>query len=516
MQPLMLMRGLGRTAAFIGTSLKLKFILIVIVMLASTIGLAPWTAIMMHERHLLDASGQRLSAVWKMVDESIVTTCVLTGDREALQKLFEAMRGYHNIDLARLFLPDGHIIYSSFPLDRDVSHSEVERYSGHPEPLILTDSAGVSTHTLARPIFVEPNCVSCHGAQDRLLGILQVSIPLRETFDQLGALRRWAWLATLVTLVVITIGIWGSLTVLVDRPLQQLLTTIAQAAGGDLHTRTKLRRADELGRLGERLNDMIMRLESAQNEVARYHGQQLARADRLATIGQMAAALAHEIRNPLTAIKGVLSVLSRDLPENDSRMNFVQKTLELIDRLDKSVENVLQYSRPSPSQFKAVSLRNVIDSTLAFARGQAKKARVQIEHAACGDPACSDAPSSVTADAHQLQQVLMNLVLNAIQATPAQGTIWIRTCTTVDPDGRRFACILVEDNGKGMAPEELGQAFDPFFSTKANGTGLGLPIAKQLIEQHGGRVSVESEAGRGTCVRVEIPLDPQTTSGEKA
>jgi len=111
----------------------------------------------------------------------------------------------------------------------------------------------------------------------------------------------------------------------------------------------------------------------------------------------------------------------------------------------------------------------------------------------------------VWADPHQLQQVLLNVVLNAIQATPVGGQIAVRTDVCLGQEGGGCACLEVEDTGKGMSEAEIAKAFQPFFSTKASGTGLGLPIAKQIVDQHGGRISIASTPGRGTRVRIELP-----------
>jgi signal transduction histidine kinase len=287
--------------------------------------------------------------------------------------------------------------------------------------------------------------------------------------------------------------------------LQRLVEVMERAAQGDFSARAQTRQKDEIGQLARRFNDMIAKLQIAQEELQRYHHEQLARAERLATIGEMAAAIAHEIRNPLTGISGALSVLSRGFPNDDPRREIVRETHLLIDRLNKSVQEILVYSRPAQPQLQAVNVDDVVNRALLLVEGAAQKAKVDIIRQSAADSGAAALPT-VPADPHQIQQVLMNLVLNAVQATPAGGRVSIRTYLSRDHDRADCACIEIEDNGKGMTSEEAAKAFQPFFSTKTEGTGLGLPIAKQIVEQHGGRISLDSTSGKGTCVRVELPV----------
>jgi signal transduction histidine kinase len=378
----------------------------------------------------------------------------------------------------------------------------MSRFYGQPDPMLITGDKGTMVHTLVRPIFNQPACIDCHDSSQKVLGILQVSLSLDPVWQQLAMLKRSALVATAIALGVIVVGVWLSLTLFVDQPLQRLVAVMARAEGGDLSARVETHSSDELGRLAGNFDTMISKLDTAQQEIARYHQEQLARADRLATIGQMAGAIAHEIRNPLTGISGALSVLSRNFPAGEPRREIIREAQLLIDRLNKSVEEILHYLRPSQPQLQAVALTTIIERSVSLLQSQASKARTRIiiETGTADGP-----PPTVNADPQQLQQVLMNLVLNAIQATPEGGEIHIRTRTADGPSGQSWACIEVDDNGKGMSADEVAQAFQPFFSTKAQGTGLGLPIAKEIIEQHGGRITLRSSVGAGTCVQIELP-----------
>jgi signal transduction histidine kinase len=432
-----------------------------------------------------------------------VDTCMLTGNPNAVQQLLESVSRHQEVEAVRLFDTAGVIRYSSRPQERSqrLSPAEMSRFYGQPDPVLIAGDNGTMVHTLVRPMFKQPACTKCHASDRKILGILQVSLSLDPVWQQLATLRRSAMVATAIALGVIVVGVWLSLTLFVDQPLQRLVAVMARAEGGDLSARVETRSSDELGQLARNFDAMISKLNSAQEEIVRYHQEQLARADRLATIGQMAGAIAHEIRNPLTGISGALSVLSRKFAADDPGREIIRETRLLIDRLNKSVEEILHYLRPSQPQLQAVALSAIVDRTVALLQGEASKTRIRIVTESGGS---EGPPPTVNADPHQVQQVLMNLVLNAIHASTAGAEIHIRTRTADSSSGQPCASIEVEDTGKGMSADEVAKAFQPFFSTKAQGTGLGLPIAKQIVEQHGGRITLRSCAGKGTCVRVEF------------
>jgi two-component system NtrC family sensor kinase len=501
-------KGIG---AAVGSSLKLKLILLLVSILAFTVGIAAWSAIKMQERQLLRSSQERLLALHEMLAKTVVATCMMTGDRESVQKVFETVRFHQDLERVRIFDTDGLIKYSSEPRERGehITPGELARFLDQQGQVIFTQANNRAAYTLVQPMLNQVPCVSCHSPEQKVLGVLQVSLSLESPRQHLVELTRSAQMATLIALGVIVIGLWLALTFLVDHPLQHLVEVMARAGHGDLGARADERR-DEFGQVARHFNDMISKLGVAQEEIERYHQEQLARADRLASLGEMAAAIAHEIRNPLTGISGALSVLGRDFQPDDPRREILRQTRSLIERLNKSVEDILVYSRPLEPRFEAVDLDDIVDRSLSLVEGEAKKAQLQLTREPAlridGQPGLP----FVVADSHQLRQVLTNLILNAIQATAAGGRICIRTRLADNHREQRYACIEIQDTGKGMTPEETAQAFKPFFSTKAQGTGLGLPIAKRIIEQHQGRISLRSTPGEGTCVQVELPLQPDS------
>jgi signal transduction histidine kinase len=230
----------------------------------------------------------------------------------------------------------------------------------------------------------------------------------------------------------------------------------------------------------------------------------LREAEQLAQIGQLAASLAHEIKNPLAGISGAIQVIRASLKESDPHWPVLGEVLRQISRLDRSVKDLLVYARPKPPQYQRCDLRRAMERVLTLLRKEPEFERVRFEHRIpAGVP-------PIAADEHQLEQLLMNLLLNAAQASPPGGVVRLLTAAQ---DGR--VRVVVEDRGCGMTLEVARRALEPFFTTKARGTGLGLPICQKIVEAHGGTLSIHSVPGEGTEVTVELmPHPPAAPASE--
>lgn len=255
---------------------------------------------------------------------------------------------------------------------------------------------------------------------------------------------------------------------------------------------------------------MVDNLEKTKSALEQYHYRQMERADRLASVGEMATGIAHEIKNPLAGISGAISVLADDFPVEDPRRDIIAKVLEQIARLDKTSTDLLSFGRPSPPEFTFVAIDALVKKTLFFV-AQHPEARAIHRNLEL----TRDLPP-VWVDEKQIQQVLFNIIINAIQAMREGGTLSVQT-DLHHYEGRDWVRLLIVDTGKGIPPEELDKIFTPFFTTKTQGTGLGLPICRQILEQHGGLITVESRLGEGTTFTIELPVAgaAEITKGEE-
>jgi signal transduction histidine kinase len=222
--------------------------------------------------------------------------------------------------------------------------------------------------------------------------------------------------------------------------------------------------------------------------------ERLSRAEQLAEVGQLAASLAHEIKNPLAGIGGAIQVLRDDLKADDPRRGVLEETLRQVMRLDGTVKDLLTYARPASPQFGPCRLDEIIGrvTTLLSPDGSARGVRIVREETSECAP--------IEADEHQLEQLLLNLLLNALHASRKGDVVRVMLLSDVDE-----LALVVEDRGQGMDAATARRAFEPFFTTKTRGTGLGLSICRRIVDAHGGSIGMTSEVDRGTAVEVRLP-----------
>lgn len=307
-------------------------------------------------------------------------------------------------------------------------------------------------------------------------------------------------LVAVVGALVICVVLLITLALVVRRPMLELQQVIQRVSDGDLHaTAAFADRNDDIGDLGRNFNQMVRQLRENRNEIELLHRTQMSRAEHLATMGELAAGLAHEIRNPLAGIAGVMDIIGRDLPATSPAQEVLNDVREEVLRINRIVTDLLETARPKPPDFQSADLNATVEHAVVFARQQALSKPIKVH--------CHKQPRLplVEHDTGHIHQVILNLVLNAIQALDGPGTV---TVSLDAQDG--MAAIEVKDTGPGIPPETLPNIFRPFFTTKGHGTGLGLSLAKRIVEDHGGHIVVHSKIGQGTTFTVLLPFTRST------
>ncbi len=293
-------------------------------------------------------------------------------------------------------------------------------------------------------------------------------------------------LAGLLGALAAALSVWRTL-----RPLRELRVRAQQLAGGDYRRRIGLRTRDEIGDLAREFDNMAQALEERE--------QRLIHSERLATVGRIAAQITHEIRNPLAAIGLNAELIADELgdAQNEARRQLAAISAE-VDRLSEITESYLRFVRMPRLKLEREDPAGIVSSAVEFARAELVQAGIELSlHAP------PDLPD-IAADENQLRQALLNLLRNAKEAMPGGGKI--RVAVDVPRPGR--LAISVSDTGGGIAPENVARLFEPFFSTKAKGTGLGLALVQQILNEHGGRVEVDSRPDRGTTFVLDFPALP--------
>lgn len=298
----------------------------------------------------------------------------------------------------------------------------------------------------------------------------------------------------------------GALAYLIQRPMVELQEKMAILSGGNLDVTVSFGESnDEIGDLGRNFNHMVQQLRESRLEIETMHRTQMSRAEHLATLGELATGLAHEIRNPLAGIAGVIEIIGRDLPASSPAREMVKDVRLEINQINRILTDLLETARPHPPQLMKSNLNTTVEHAVMLARQQVISKPILIEFHK--NP---DLPE-VEHDSDQIHQVVLNLLLNAVQAIDGSGSVTVSINATDD-----FARVTVADTGRGMTKHQLEQIFRPFYTTRSNGTGLGLSLVRRIIDDHHGQIDVTSEPGQGTTFQVLLPFARVTEPAEVA
>jgi signal transduction histidine kinase len=323
-----------------------------------------------------------------------------------------------------------------------------------------------------------------------------------ESFEEL---RNSILLERVLVLAAIGLMLWIGIALSVTRPIRRLIAGVEAIGRGQLDVRITPAGKTEIGNLADAFNQMAERLEEAQEQRRQAEERQLLAesqlrlADKLAAVGKLAGVIAHEIGTPLNVILGRTRILSRGLPEGDARTEDAEIIRSQVNRISQTVRQILKYSRPPSSRRESVDLCNIVREVATF---------LTPEVAACGMHLDISMPTelpTLVADPEGLAQVLLNLLMNALAAMSKGGKVSVEVIARLS-DPSPGVELLVTDTGAGIRPDDLPHIFDPFFSTKdSSGTGLGLTICRDIVKEHHGTITVESEPGAGAKFRVWLP-----------
>jgi two-component system NtrC family sensor kinase len=319
---------------------------------------------------------------------------------------------------------------------------------------------------------------------------------------------------TLGTVAVIVLGY--ILAQHIARPILRLRAISQAVAGGDLEQSSGLQRSDEIGELANAFDIMTLRLRERTEEAARLYIEtvnrnkelaeinarlqaaqaQLVQSEKLAAVGQLTAGIVHDVKNPLAVIKGLAEELAEEIDGDEFAEQGLQTIRDSATRANVIVTDLLKFARQSTPELQRRDLRDMLESVFRLTEYLLRKGKVTLELS------MPDRPVMAQYDSQQIEQVLINLVTNAVQAMPDGGTLHVSLSAT---DGQ--AVIKIRDTGIGILPEHLPRIFDPFFTTKpeGEGTGLGLSVSYGIITEHGGKIEVESEPGEGTTFQITLP-----------
>jgi two-component system NtrC family sensor kinase len=468
---------------------------------------------------------------------------MLTFQRPAIQKTLENMVRTEGVESLRIFDHNGKIFYASNK--EDVSHfvdKESIACKGchlHPEKsaelrpqqkrwVVYKNPQGVKSLKLVGAIYSEESCytASCHvhPKEQKILGLVEADVSLAL----LSEAKLKQGLALTAYVIIFFLAISASLGFilweLVSKPVTLLASGMEKVAAGDYDHSVPINSNDEIGTLAKTFNSMIKDLKLVRDEreswtrrleeevakkteeIQRTHAN-LVQTEKLASLGRMAAGVAHEINNPLTGIVTFAHLMKKRFPEGSLDAEDLNVIIEQAERCAKIIKNLLTFARATPSEKGEININDVLSRTIYMVKNQAKfhniKFNIQME----------DRHFITLGDASQFQQIFLNMFLNAADAMDEKGTITVAT-RKITIDDKPFVEIEFTDTGTGIPEEILGKLFEPFFTTKpvGKGTGLGLSVSHGIIKHFGGQIDVKSTVGKGTSFFVKLPLLKDQTS----
>jgi signal transduction histidine kinase len=430
------------------------------------------------------------------------TECALLGfslDHELLEELKAKM---HN-DL--FVLQNDRVIASSFhdPAWHEKIEAKVTQHLLH-RTLINGESVLERVYVNRKEYTAVYAPLQVDGVSKAVFGLIMSTHDLVQSRRNVIAGYVAISLVIMVALTLINFAIINA----ISRPLKEMATLTDRIAQGDLSHRITVRSRDELATLVTSFNNMVDALDRKRTELE-LATRQLVHQEKLASLGEMAAGIAHEVGNPLSIIFGYAKWLLKRCQDDELKSSLVQIS-DAAQRIDRLNKNLLVYSRPGPPQRKAVDLNRTIEDALGMVEHQFKQEKnYRITRR------LSPAIAAIQGNPDELQQVFVNLFNNARQAMPAGGDLNVSSEETADRHG---VLVKVTDTGWGIDPENLSRVFDPFFTTKPEdkGTGLGLSITHRIVSNHDGEIRVESQFGVGTTFFLSFPYprEEEAEAGE--
>ncbi len=461
-----------------------------------------------------------------------------------VDKIIQDVGDQKDIDRVRILSKDGRVIHSSVAqeignmVDQEAEsclacHEDEQSKQASPmfgRPRFFTNTDGERMLGSTAVIHNEPTCsaAGCHASQaeQSVLGVLDIVYPMSQIDQEIRS--------TTITIVILALGFVILAAILVSllvqravyRPLADLKDGAARLAQGDLEKQIPVRSKDEFGHLAESFNSMTDALRKSRVELQEWghtleqkvkdatHELQLAQAEaargeKLASVGLLAAGIAHELNNPLTGVLTFSHLVRKQMPDGSPEAEDLDLVIKETKRCAVIIRRLLDFAREKTPEKKFSNLNTLVDQTVQLIKQSAQIAEIDIILDL--DPSLPE----VWIDEDLVKQVIMNLLVNAQHATDRGGSVTVRTrvntpqhATEEETANEPMAEVTVTDTGCGIPEENLQRIFDPFFTTKGvgKGTGLGLSVSHGTIAAHGGTIEVDSEVGAGTQFRIYLPL----------
>jgi two-component system NtrC family sensor kinase len=522
--------------------LALRLILFLTILIVIAEGISGYYTIKTQEQQLLDEMIVGADQLSRAIT-SATWHAMLADHRDDAYNVMQTIASKQGIRMIRIFNKEGRVMFSTSPGEEmQVDKNAEACYLCHAsdKPLVRVEvpnrarifraSDGTRRLAMITPIYNEQSCAEamCHAhpAEINVLGVVDVALDLNPVDQEMAGMQRRVVIMAAIHIILIGIFIIFFIRRFVDVPIQKLIDGTRAVSAMRLDTPIVVGTGGELGELAQSFNVMRERLKVALKEINEFTenletkvaerteelnaaNQRLQRSDRLASLGQLAASVAHEINNPIFGVLNLSSLLQRIINKDGIPPNRIAEVRTHIDRIvdetsrvGRIVADLLAFSRRSQPQQTRTNLNAVINATVSIIAHKLKLMNVELQLCLADDL------PQVLCDASQMQQVLINLIMNGAEATQGRDRAMVKVATRFRKETRSLL-LLVEDNGDGIPEEYLSRIFDPFFTTKeeGKGVGLGLAVVYGIVQAHHGDIEVKSDPGTGTVFTVTLPVD---------
>jgi signal transduction histidine kinase len=471
-------------------SLKLKIFFSVGVFYLAALGALTFLTIRSQRSLLLSQMAERAKAGINLMELS-VTGALYKLDTFRLETIAREAKALPNVDYVFVFDDQGRIV-GDFHEDQSQLFSTFTDDPGRriiqSNDILVQIDQKEKILDISKPVYL--------GHQK--LGGIRVGFDLKPILEEI---RTVTLTAVGVSSAIFIVGLMIIFVIIkrMTQPIEKLTLAARHIEEGDLQQRVSIQREDEIGTLATAFDQMAERLMHREAELKQSQSI-LRRADRLSSLGMLTAGLAHEIRNPLVAIRTFTQLLPERYQDAEFRELFQTLALKEVDRICGLVNDLLSFARPSAPNVSTQDVNDLVEDIARILETEAKEKDVRVDiHLAAELP-------KIFIDKEQIKQVCMNLILNAIQSIEHGGAVSVSTGLLGQNGSNRFVQIEVRDTGVGIPEKDIENIFNPFFTTKKDGSGLGLSISHQIVKEHGGYIVVESQVGRGTSFFVRLPV----------
>ncbi|MBI5647461.1 MAG: hypothetical protein HY962_11060 [Ignavibacteriae bacterium] len=483
-----------------------KFVIFIAVTLAVSGGAFYYLAYSTGTNMLLALGHSRAQGV-TYVGQNLVLHFMNSADKSEVAEGLRSILSTPRVRAAYVVSDSGSIL---FPLEKKEQQARIDLASLTPDPAVpehrfhLVRNGNSVQELYLSPLRNRGGCEKCHGTEKDVLGYLAITVSLDDLMAVAEEHRTGNMLALGSIVALLGVMLAVSLGLIIVRPVNKLkryirasemaISAIENGEPVSMPTAPVVSGRDEIADLFRSFSLLITRLDNAYSQLLDVHDGQLRRADQLATIGEMAAMMAHEIKNPIAGIKAALHIFRRQGGVDAERAEIYDEMIAQLDRMNTVIDDLLIYSRMSPPKLQPLDLAELLRNLHSLFQISAERAGVTMSF-----ELDASAPI-VQGDEKQLQQVLWNVMLNATQAMKSGGVMKVSL-----ENVEQRATIRIQDTGSGISPDVLSRVFTPFYTTKHKGTGLGMAVSKRIMEQHGGAISIDSTVDVGTTVTLSFP-----------